>query len=122
MLPLPHCNGTCIGLDPSSAPVVELGLSSMHVVDMMGRLTDELGLDLSPTLVYECVTIDAIAHRLIQELALDKKPTAPNEPSIPAATPFVQTLAQSAEPKVVLCETLVGIVAELTRNDDIDAR
>lgn len=74
----------------SSAPVVELGVSSMHVVDLMAQLGDVLGIELSPTLVYECVTLNGMADRLLKELAeeLVAFPTPP--------PPVIQQHAASA--------------------------
>ena len=40
----------------------------MHVVDLTSRIGEDLDLDVSPTLVYECVTIAAMATNLLEEL------------------------------------------------------
>eukprot|EP01063_Lacrimia_lanifica_P026877 TRINITY_DN3691_c1_g1_i6.p1 TRINITY_DN3691_c1_g1~~TRINITY_DN3691_c1_g1_i6.p1 ORF type:complete len:5023 (+),score=2068.97 TRINITY_DN3691_c1_g1_i6:290-15358(+) len=54
-----------------TAPVVELGLTSMHVVNMTQAVTDMSGLDdLSPTFIYECVTLKGVADLLLSELPL----------------------------------------------------
>lgn len=51
------------------APVVELGLSSMHAVDLTTQLGELVGLELSPTLIYEAVTIQGMAAKILQVTA-----------------------------------------------------
>ena len=51
-----------------AAPISSLGLSSMHVVDLVGALAGSTGLDLSPTLVYEVVTVDGCVAHLVDKL------------------------------------------------------
>jgi acyl transferase domain-containing protein len=53
----------------SAAPIQSLGLSSMHVVDLTRVLGTTTGLDLSPTLVYEVVTVEGCSEFLLRELA-----------------------------------------------------
>jgi acyl carrier protein len=53
----------------ASLPLVEVGLTSLHAVELVASLTDTLGLQLSPTIVYECVTLQTMTARILTLLA-----------------------------------------------------
>ncbi|KAK3235901.1 hypothetical protein CYMTET_53923 [Cymbomonas tetramitiformis] len=53
---------------PGAMPLVELGLTSMLVVDLMTQLSDAYQLDLSPTLVYEAVNVEGLARHILGQL------------------------------------------------------
>ena len=53
-----------------SLPVSEVGLTSMHVVDLVGRLAELTALELSPTLVYESVSLQALAETVLHMMEL----------------------------------------------------
>jgi acyl carrier protein len=106
----------------TAAPVVELGLSSMHTVDLMTQLGELTGLDLSPTLVYEAVSIDGMTNIILKALEelIPAGATAAAAPDTSSATPYVQKLLVAGDPKAVLLQTLVELVSELTESDDVD--
>ena len=57
-------------LDADEA-VTSLGLSSMHTVELVNFLNDELDEDFSPTLVYEHVSLGGICRHVAAELGED---------------------------------------------------
>ncbi|KAK3277853.1 hypothetical protein CYMTET_14166 [Cymbomonas tetramitiformis] len=61
------------GAVDATAPVVELGLSSMLVVDLMTQLGELYDLDLSPTLVYEAVHIHGLCQHVLQEMNIPEQ-------------------------------------------------
>ena len=106
----------------TAVPIQSLGLSSMHVVDMTRVLGESLGLDLSPTLVYEVVTVEGCAEYLLRDVtallqAASIAAAATNEnmsvasaaPSIPA-TSFIASLVVAS-----LAERAALVVAEVVR-------
>ena len=64
-----------------SLPVSEVGLTSMHVVDLVERLSEATALDVTPMLIYESVSLAALSASLLDMLALNKaaEPSKPNE-------------------------------------------
>ncbi|KAJ8613644.1 hypothetical protein CTAYLR_003120 [Chrysophaeum taylorii] len=50
--------------DDSSTPLATLGVSSLHAVAFANALSEATGLDLPPTLVFECVSISGVADRI----------------------------------------------------------
>ncbi|KAJ9444505.1 EryA1 [Diplonema papillatum] len=112
-------------VDPT-APVVDLGLTSMHVVDLTTQLSDASGLDdVSPTLVYECVTVRALAERLLSDLSgcIDAAvagigggaPAA--DPNAPEMVRVLQALP-SRQRKAALLKMLVELTKELLDDED----
>lgn len=90
------------------APVSSLGMSSMHVVDFAMRLGEHLDIEVMPTLIFECVTVNGICRRLVSDL---QETTGPCSSSAP-------TMARGAEPKKnegakVLKQKVVEHVREL---------
>ncbi|KAJ8606085.1 hypothetical protein CTAYLR_005181 [Chrysophaeum taylorii] len=59
-------------IDPE-APLAALGLSSVHVVDLAGRLTEALDVDVSPTLLFECVSVRGLCQRLSASSAEERR-------------------------------------------------
>jgi len=55
-----------VGSIDATASVVDLGLSSMHTVDLTQQLEDELSIAVSPTVVFEGVTLSGIAAKLVE--------------------------------------------------------
>ena len=121
-------------IDPT-APVVDIGLTSMHVVDLTVQLGEASGIeDLSPTLVYECVTLQAVGERLIEDLAdklnqidslkrSSKGETKTIKSNIdPNATPFVQFLQGTAakERLEIMRKKVVELTRDLLEDEDID--
>lgn len=53
-----------------SQPLHEIGLTSIHVISLVTQLSDATGLDLSPTLIYESVSLRALCGTLLEKLDL----------------------------------------------------
>ena len=117
-------------VDPT-APVVDVGLTSMHVIDLTVQIGETTGLeDLSPTLVYECVTVRAVAECLVQELADVFAKSAGGGaaaavagPVIDAnAPPLVQQLqgSQPSERTTVMRKALIALTREILEDDDLE--
>jgi polyketide synthase 12/myxalamid-type polyketide synthase MxaF len=72
-----------LGIDPRAIDVCErfsrYGLDSMGATRLLGKLAEMLGRPLSPTLVWEYPTIEALARHLTAG--------ADGEPKAPASTP-----------------------------------
>jgi acyl carrier protein len=65
-----------LGLDSSSLPksqerLFEIGLNSLGTVELMTRLGTSLGKFLSPTLIFDYPTVEALAAYLTEELLPD---------------------------------------------------
>jgi len=60
-------------LPPTAIGFFDLGVDSLMSVDLKNRLTRALGLEISPTLLFQHPTINALAEQLVEKL----KPTAP---------------------------------------------
>ena len=67
LLEMPEAEATSLDF---SQPVVELGLTSMHVISLVSQLGEVTGLTLSPTLMYEAVSLHALSEVLLGMLAL----------------------------------------------------
>ncbi len=66
-----------------AAPLASFGLGSLQAVALAGELQDWLGRTLSPTLVYEHPTIEALALVLSGEREPESRPSRePGEPSV----------------------------------------
>eukprot|EP00756_Hemistasia_phaeocysticola_P028773 Hpha_TRINITY_DN16192_c0_g4::TRINITY_DN16192_c0_g4_i1::g.7701::m.7701 len=96
------------------AAVAEIGLTSMLIVDLTQRLSEGTSLDLSPTLVYECVTLQALADHIAKELGPANAPSA--AVAVPSsAAPFVRLLAPlpASQRLTALTAAVIPIAAEL---------
>ncbi|KAK3274140.1 hypothetical protein CYMTET_17665, partial [Cymbomonas tetramitiformis] len=62
---------------PPEAPLMELGLTSMLAVDLMTRLGEMYGLELSPAAVYEHVHIAGVARHIVAHLPPPNTTTPP---------------------------------------------
>eukprot|EP01065_Artemidia_motanka_P042179 TRINITY_DN560_c0_g2_i1.p1 TRINITY_DN560_c0_g2~~TRINITY_DN560_c0_g2_i1.p1 ORF type:complete len:4401 (+),score=1555.85 TRINITY_DN560_c0_g2_i1:207-13409(+) len=110
-------------VDPAAA-VMELGMSSMHVVDLVDRLgRDSDRDDISPTIVYECVTISGLAARLVEMLADADLPADDAAQQPPADAPelvrLLAPLAADARPAAAL-QFVARVFAELLDVDQAD--
>ena len=111
-------------------PVVNLGLSSIHVVDLTLEMSELLDLDVSPTLIYECVTIRGVCAHLLEKLGLDAREviSSPIEEgavlaegihsvaSSPALEPSIGNHASLAKPEVDI--GIVGMACRLPGNSN----
>ncbi|MEU9942880.1 type I polyketide synthase [Streptomyces lavendulae] len=52
----------------ATAELLDIGITSLMAVELGGRLGEQLGLELEPTLAYDFPTVDAIARHLDEEL------------------------------------------------------
>jgi 3-oxoacyl-(acyl-carrier-protein) synthase len=50
--------------------VSDVGLTSMHVVDLVARLAEATSLELSPTLIYESVSLKALSAAVLERMEL----------------------------------------------------
>eukprot|EP00959_Pyramimonas_sp_CCMP1952_P431995 9046708-Pyramimonas_sp.AAC.1 len=86
----------------------------------MAQLTELTGLELSPTLVYEAVSVDGMTAILLKEL-MALAPSPAGAAAVPSsATAYVQKLVVAGNPKAALVQTLVEAVKELIESDDVD--
>ena len=112
-------------VDPT-APVVDIGLTSMHVIDLTVQIGEVTGMeDISPTLVYECVTVRAVAERLLEDLepvfgAAGGGGGAPSvDPNAPELVQKLQGCPPGDRPSV-LKKVLVELTKEILEDDDIE--
>ena len=68
----------------TAAPMVELGLSSLHVVDLTGQLTESLEIEVPATLIYECVTVEGLCAHLDNSIEDAFSMITPNSGVVPA--------------------------------------
>jgi polyketide synthase 12/myxalamid-type polyketide synthase MxaB len=106
--------GRVLGLDSSyqvdpRRPLQELGLDSLMAVELRHGLTASLGCALPTTLLFDYPTMDALAGRLLHELALDQIP----ERSAPPGGIEQQAQATSALDQLSDEEAEALLVAEL---------
>jgi amino acid adenylation domain-containing protein len=80
------------------------GLSSVHAVGLAGELQDWLGCALSPTLVYEYPTVDALAGHLASTIhdAYTNDPVDERSSSSDADTHNVEASSSSTEPIAII--------------------
>ncbi|MCC7368643.1 MAG: type I polyketide synthase [Chloroflexi bacterium] len=96
--------GRVMNFDPSlivdpTRPLSELGLDSLMAVELRNSLAAGLGLALSPTLLFECPTIDALVGHLLTD-HLDgaaELPKTPSSADASARTKAVHELAQLSD-------------------------
>ena len=62
------------------APFVQYGLGSLHAVTLTGELEQWLGRSLSPTLVYDYPSIEALAHYLVNQISPGEKTDQASSP------------------------------------------
>jgi acyl carrier protein len=62
-------------IDPTS-PFTNYGLDSRTAIELAGDLEKWLGVELSPTLVWDYPTIDAMAEYLAQDVVAEPAPSA----------------------------------------------
>ncbi|WP_063765500.1 type I polyketide synthase [Herbidospora cretacea] len=87
---LAHGSASGIGVDRSFS---ELGFDSLTAVELRNRLTTESGLRLSPTLIFDHPTVEALADHLFRTLA----PAAPSaEDTLRAALEQVASMVAAA--------------------------
>nr|WP_063817817.1 type I polyketide synthase [Herbidospora sakaeratensis] len=87
---LAHGAASTIGVDRSFS---ELGFDSLTAVELRNRLNTESGLRLSPTLIFDHPTVEALADHLFQTLA----PAAPSaEDTLRAALEQVASMVAAA--------------------------
>ncbi|MDC2951818.1 type I polyketide synthase, partial [Streptomyces heilongjiangensis] len=79
-------------------PFKELGFDSLAAVTLRNRLSQETGLRLPPTLVYDHPTPAALVRHLTAELGLDADGPAPD----PAGTPTPTPVAADDDPVVIV--------------------
>ncbi|KAJ8614491.1 hypothetical protein CTAYLR_000746 [Chrysophaeum taylorii] len=105
------------------SPVSTLGLSSVHVVEFAILLGEALDMEISPTLIFECVSINGICGRV---LADSEPSTTSNNSTAVAATRLLRKLesVRAGERVTVLMREVVrhvcGQVGE-DANVDVDA-
>jgi polyketide synthase PksN len=105
-------------VDPR-VPLVQLGLGSMRAVELTAQLSRLFGLRLSPTLVYEAVTVVGMAEAMLEQLQpLFRTATAPAAaPVSSSSTSAALAAAASAASFATAAATsgAVGAVAALER-------
>ncbi len=70
----------------ADTPLERYGVDSTATVGLSGELSDQLGMELSPNIVYDHPTINAISDHLVSLLAGAAPHTAPLSPASQAAT------------------------------------
>lgn len=97
--------------DPD-APVAGLGMTSVNIVDLATRLADALDHEVSPTLVFECVSIRGICTRLANDLC--RKTLDSVELPVNTKNTITSKTSPTKAPTCdALCQTLSSRAAEL---------
>jgi acyl transferase domain-containing protein/acetyltransferase-like isoleucine patch superfamily enzyme len=106
-----------------SLPVFELGLTSVHVIGLVNQLSEVTGLDLSPTLIYESVSLHALCDALLEMFNLDASSGAAG-PTADARSPYtkeLEGLAPSARMLRIESDVRVLMLELLEVGDDAEA-
>ena len=92
-----------IGLPEGELPSTQIGFFDMGIdslmsVDLKNRLSKQLGLDISPTLLFQHPNIDSLGEKLIHQLfQIDKQPQI--ESTKQSASKDSQTFTKDRQPK-----------------------
>ncbi|MGY1982634.1 beta-ketoacyl synthase N-terminal-like domain-containing protein [Nocardia gipuzkoensis] len=103
-----------VGIAPDRVAVRQnfdqLGIGSVHAVELAARLTARLGIDVPAAIIWGCPTVELLAAEL--STRLEAPYPAPEPPSRPSTTPTVDPDPASGEEALTISE-LVALSREL---------
>ncbi|MGY5309517.1 beta-ketoacyl synthase N-terminal-like domain-containing protein [Nocardia gipuzkoensis] len=103
-----------VGIAPDRVAVRQnfdqLGIGSVHAVELAARLTARLGIDVPAAIIWGCPTVELLAAEL--STRLEARYPAPEQPSRPSTTPTVDPDPASGEEALTISE-LVALSREL---------